>query len=91
MAVPFACANIAACCFSILNPLMQTSRQVTAGPRRCPPASTICMPSNAASRLDQLMAYAGATVQRLLMIANDAFLTEEARRRKLDVVVHHQC
>ncbi len=42
--------------------------------------------SNAASRLDQLMAYAGAKVQRLLMIANDAFLTEAARRRMLDVV-----
>ena len=42
--------------------------------------------SNAASRLDQLIAYAGATVQRLLMIANDAFLTDEARRRRLDVV-----
>ena len=36
------------------------------------------------------MAYAGAELRRLLMIANDAFLTEEARRRELDVVVAHQ-
>jgi hypothetical protein len=42
--------------------------------------------SNAASRLDQLGAYAGAGLQRLLMVANDPFLTEEARRRDLDVV-----
>ncbi len=42
--------------------------------------------ANAASRLDQLVAYAGARLRRLLMIANDSFLTEEARRRQLDVV-----
>ncbi|RPH63689.1 MAG: glycosyltransferase [Acidobacteria bacterium] len=42
--------------------------------------------ANAASRLDQLMTYARVKPQRLLMIANDAFLTEEARRRQFDVV-----
>ena len=42
--------------------------------------------SNAASRLDQLAAYAGAAPRRLLMVANDGFLTEEAHRRNLDVV-----
>ena len=42
--------------------------------------------ANAVSRLDQIMAYAGAGLRRLLMVANDAFLTEEARRRQLDVV-----
>ena len=41
--------------------------------------------SNAASRLDQLMVYAGARPQRLLMIANDPFLTEAARQRGFDV------
>ena len=38
--------------------------------------------SNAAYRLDQLATYAGQTPQRLLMVANDPFLTEEARRRQ---------
>ena len=42
--------------------------------------------SNAASRLDQLAAYAGVRLQRLLLVANDTFLTEEARLRELDVV-----
>jgi hypothetical protein len=42
--------------------------------------------SNAASRLDQLAAYAGVKLRRLLMVANDTFLTDEARRRELDVV-----
>jgi hypothetical protein len=32
------------------------------------------------------MNYAGVKPRRLLMIANDTFLTEEARRRQLDVV-----
>jgi hypothetical protein len=42
--------------------------------------------ANAASRLDQLIAYAGAGLRRVLMIANDDFLTVEAGRRQLDVV-----
>jgi len=42
--------------------------------------------SNAAERLDQLAAYAGHAPHRLLMVANDPFLTEEARRRQWDVV-----
>src|SRR5688500_16761326 len=42
--------------------------------------------ANAASRMDQLMAYAGSRLRRLLVIANDAFLAEEARRRQIDVV-----
>jgi glycosyltransferase involved in cell wall biosynthesis len=42
--------------------------------------------ANAASRLDQLMSYARVKPQQLLMIANDAFLTQEARERHLDVV-----
>ena len=42
--------------------------------------------ANAAARLDQLTAYAGHTLRRLLMVANDPFLTEEATRRGLDVV-----
>ena len=42
--------------------------------------------SNAASRLDQLMAYIGGRPERLLMIANDPFLTDAARQRGLDVV-----
>jgi SAM-dependent methyltransferase len=42
--------------------------------------------ANAASRLDQLLVYAGVGVRRLLMIANDAFLTEEARRRRIEVI-----
>ncbi|HEY7444589.1 MAG TPA: glycosyltransferase [Vicinamibacterales bacterium] len=42
--------------------------------------------ANAVSRLDQLMTYASVTPQRLLMIANDAFLTQEARRRDVDVM-----
>ncbi len=42
--------------------------------------------ANAAVRLDQIGAYAGSQLRRLLMVANDAFLTEEARRRQLDVV-----
>jgi hypothetical protein len=41
--------------------------------------------ANAASRLNQLIAYAG-TLRRILMISDDAFLTDEARRRNLDVV-----
>jgi hypothetical protein len=42
--------------------------------------------ANAAVRLDQIVAYAGPGLRRLLMVANDAFLTDEARRRQLDVV-----
>ena len=42
--------------------------------------------ANAAVRLDQIVAYAGPQLRRLLMVANDAFLSEEARRRQLDVV-----
>jgi hypothetical protein len=42
--------------------------------------------ANAANRLDQIATYAGPGLNRLLMVANDAFLTEEARRRQLDVV-----
>jgi SAM-dependent methyltransferase len=41
--------------------------------------------ANAASRLQQLMNYAGAGVTRLLVVANDEFLTAEARRRGLQV------
>lgn len=41
---------------------------------------------NAAARLDRLLAYGGTGVQRVLMIAGDAFLTEEASRRRLEVV-----
>jgi glycosyltransferase involved in cell wall biosynthesis len=41
---------------------------------------------NAASRLDQLMTYARVKPHRVLMIADDAFLTREARERQLDVV-----
>jgi hypothetical protein len=42
--------------------------------------------ANAISRLDQLLAYAGPGLRRLLMVANDAFLSEEAARRGLEVV-----
>ena len=42
--------------------------------------------SNAESRLDQLMAYTGGRPERLLMIANDTFLTEAARQRGMDFV-----
>ena len=41
--------------------------------------------ANAASRLDQLMGYAGPGLRRVLMIANDDFLTVEAGRRGLEV------
>jgi len=42
--------------------------------------------ANAAVRLDQIVAYAGPGLRRLLMVANDEFLTEDARRRNIDVV-----
>ena len=42
--------------------------------------------ANAASRLDQLIGYAGPGLRRVLMIANDDFLTVEAGRRQLEVV-----
>jgi hypothetical protein len=42
--------------------------------------------ANAGARLDHLQAYAGPGLLRLLMIANDGFLTDEATRRGLDVV-----
>jgi glycosyltransferase involved in cell wall biosynthesis len=42
--------------------------------------------ANAASRLAQLMNYAGGQPRRVLMIANDTFLTAEARGRQIDVV-----
>jgi SAM-dependent methyltransferase len=41
---------------------------------------------NAARRLDQLLAYADGGLRRLLVIANEDFLTVAARQRQLEVV-----
>ena len=58
------------------------------GPATAPPMQSSVYElhaANAASRLDQLMGYAGPGLRRVLMIANDDFLTVEAGRRGLEV------
>jgi hypothetical protein len=43
--------------------------------------------ANAASRLDHLTAYAGTSLRRILIVADDGFLQAEAERRHLDVTL----
>jgi hypothetical protein len=43
--------------------------------------------ANAASRLDYLTTYAGPTLRRILIVADDRFLQAEAERRHLDVTL----
>ena len=77
------------CGLLFLNPQPDRARGRRPRPAPSPPMQASVYDlhaSNAASRLDQLMAYAGGRPERLLMIANDPFLTEAARQRGLDVV-----
>jgi glycosyltransferase involved in cell wall biosynthesis len=76
------------CSLLFLNPQPAGASEPTdhAGPDRVQDSVYELHAANAASRLDQLMTYANGQPRRLLMIANDAFLTEEARRREIDVV-----
>ncbi len=57
-----------------------------AAKRRCSRSVYELHAANAASRLDQIVGYAGPGLRRLLMIANDAFLTDEARQAQSRVV-----
>ena len=77
----------AQCTLLFLNPQPARDGQrghLDAGPM--PPSVYELHAANAVVRLDQILAYAGAPLRRLLMVANDAFLTEEALRRELEVV-----
>ena len=84
--MPFASAS--SCGLLFLNPQPEDADSQPGGDQTPPMEASIydLHASNAASRLDQLAAYAGAAPRRLLMVANDGFLTEEAHRRSLDVV-----
>ncbi len=75
------------CTLLFLNPQPGPAEGGTAGTLQPMQSSVYELhAANAASRLDQLMGYAGPELRRLLMIANDDFLTVEAGRRQLEVV-----
>ena len=76
------------CTLLFLNPqpALGNHQDDLAGTKPMPVSVYEMHAANAALRLDQLEAYAGTSLRRLLMVDNDAFLTEEARRRQLDVV-----
>jgi hypothetical protein len=69
-----------------VNPAPAGEGDAGAAPAPMPSSVYELHAANAASRLDQLLVYAGPGLRRLLMIANDAFLTGEAERRQLEVV-----
>jgi hypothetical protein len=76
------------CTLLFLNPQPPARDDQTDGAGAQPMLSSVyeLHGANATVRLDQFMAYAGPGVRRLVVVENDSFLTEEARRRQVDVV-----
>jgi len=78
----------AQCSMLFLNPQPSAAEETTdpaAAPRMQASVYELHA-ANAGARLDHLLAYAGPGLRRLLMVANDTFLTDEARRRGLEVM-----
>jgi SAM-dependent methyltransferase len=89
MADGFAVCRCAHCHLLFLNPQPVETNPSHSGADRPPMRTSVydLHAANAASRLDRLMAYAGPGLQRVLIVANDDFLTSEAlQRRRLEVV-----
>lgn len=85
------------CELLFLNPAPDvTAPQAGAAPSATKPSIYELHAANAASRLQQLVDYAGAQLQRMLLVADDGFLAAEAGKRNLtvtsvtsDEVEHH--
>jgi hypothetical protein len=74
------------CGLLFLNPAPDAAGSTAAAGSPMPPNVYELHAANAASRLQQLVDYAGATFARILLVADDGFLAEEAKRRHLEVV-----